>query len=55
MSLPVEKMVNQNMMEDTECILCGTCVDGCKEGAIVYNWGKYNKANSADAKSRAAD
>ena len=37
MSLPVEEMVNQNMMEDKECILCGTCVDGCKEGAIRYS------------------
>ncbi len=45
MSLPVENMVNLNMMENAECILCGTCVDVCKEGAIVYNWGKSNKAN----------
>jgi ferredoxin len=56
MSLPVEKMVNQKTMENTECILCGTCVDGCKEGAISYNWGKYNKANAADVKkNRATD
>ncbi len=40
MSLPVEEMVNSQSMENTECILCGTCVDGCKEGAIKYNWGK---------------
>ena len=40
MSLPVEEMVSQNRMENTECILCGTCVDGCKQGAITYDFGK---------------
>lgn len=40
MSLPVEEMVNHKSMENTECILCGTCVDGCKEGAITYDWGR---------------
>jgi len=54
MSLPVGEMVNLKSMENTECILCGTCVDGCKEGAISYNWGKYNNSNAPDA-SRAAD
>lgn len=34
MSLPVEGMVSQNRMEHKECILCGTCVDGCGEKAI---------------------
>ena len=38
MSLPVEEMVGQNIMENKECILCGTCVDGCKQGAIRYSW-----------------
>jgi ferredoxin-type protein NapH len=40
MSLPVEDMVNQSYMENAECILCGTCVDGCKQGAIIF---KYKK------------
>jgi polyferredoxin len=40
MSLPVREMVNRNIMENTECILCGTCVDVCKQGAIKYEWGK---------------
>jgi ferredoxin-type protein NapH len=34
MSLPVEGMVNSNRMEHKECILCGTCADGCAEKAI---------------------
>ena len=38
MSLPVEEMVNRGNMEHTECVLCGTCVDGCKQGAISYRW-----------------
>jgi polyferredoxin len=38
MSLPVEEMVNQNYMENTECILCGTCVDGCKQSAILLRY-----------------
>ena len=40
MSLPVEEMVGGNRMENSECILCGTCVDGCNQGAITYDWGK---------------
>jgi len=40
MSLPVEEMVNQGIMENTECILCGTCVDVCRQSAIKYDWGK---------------
>lgn len=34
MSLPVETMVGQNRMENAECILCGTCADGCEFGVI---------------------
>lgn len=36
MSLPVESMVNQNRLENAECILCGTCIDGCEFGVIKY-------------------
>lgn len=38
MSLPVETMVNTNKMENTECILCGTCVDECKSKAIEFEF-----------------
>jgi ferredoxin-type protein NapH len=40
MSLPVEAMVTRGTMENRECILCGTCVDTCKRGAIEYEWGR---------------
>jgi polyferredoxin len=38
MSLPVENMVEKNMMENVECILCGTCIDGCKCEVIRYGF-----------------
>jgi ferredoxin-type protein NapH len=40
MSLPVEEMVSHGNMENAECILCGTCVDGCTQGAIRYDWSR---------------
>lgn len=38
MSLPVERMVHHNNMENAECILCGTCVDGCEFDAINFSF-----------------
>lgn len=38
MSLDVNAMVNANAMENDECILCGSCVDGCPTRAIVYSF-----------------
>jgi ferredoxin-type protein NapH len=43
MSLPVEEMVKENNLENAECILCGTCIDGCKLKAIEYNYGNNEK------------
>jgi polyferredoxin len=42
MSLPVEEMVKTNKMENTECILCGTCIDGCEFNAIKFSF--FNRA-----------
>jgi polyferredoxin len=36
MSLPVERMINENKLEHKECILCGTCIDGCEFDVIGY-------------------
>jgi polyferredoxin len=46
MSLDVNTMVQQEAMEDSECILCGNCVDGCSRDAIRYSFcaGKEGKA-----------
>jgi polyferredoxin len=38
MSLDVHAVVQRGIMENSECILCGTCVDGCSKGAIAYSW-----------------
>jgi len=40
MSLDVNGMVQNQAMENTECILCGKCVDVCPKGAIKYSFGK---------------
>ncbi|MGA3061296.1 MAG: 4Fe-4S binding protein [Candidatus Bathyarchaeia archaeon] len=40
MSLEVNAMVQKQSMENSECILCGTCVDGCPRGAIKYTFGR---------------
>jgi len=38
MSLEVSKAVLAGNMNNTECILCGTCADGCPNGTIAYSW-----------------
>jgi ferredoxin-type protein NapH len=38
MSLPVESMVESGRMENTECILCGSCIDGCQSHVIRYGY-----------------
>lgn len=38
MSLDVNAMVQLGKMENSECILCGTCVDNCSKHAIRYTF-----------------
>jgi ferredoxin-type protein NapH len=38
MSLDVNSMVQRAEMEHGECILCGTCVDGCTKSAIRFSF-----------------
>jgi polyferredoxin len=40
MSLPVERMVTMNQLKNDECILCGTCVDGCDFDVIRYRFSR---------------
>ncbi len=40
MSLDVNAMVRRDSMRDSECILCGRCVDGCVKHAITYRLGR---------------
>ena len=38
MSLPVEEMVRKNILENHECFLCGTCIDGCRKKVIRFSF-----------------
>jgi ferredoxin-type protein NapH len=38
MSLEVNQAVQSGSMDNTECILCGSCVDNCPNGVIKYIW-----------------
>ena len=42
MSLDVNAMVNNNSMENAECLLCVACVDSCPKHAIKFTFGKIN-------------
>ena len=41
MSLDVNDMVQREKMENTECILCGTCIDVCPEDVISYSFSAW--------------
>jgi len=43
MSLDVNGMVKDEKMENSECILCGTCIDSCKQEVINYTFSKCKK------------
>ena len=43
MSLDVSAMVGRGDMRHPECILCGHCVDSCKQQAIAYAFGFIGK------------
>jgi ferredoxin-type protein NapH len=38
MSLPVEQMVAEGDLRRTDCIMCGSCADGCRRGVIGYGF-----------------
>lgn len=43
MSLDVHHMVQAGNMENDECILCGSCVDGCSKSAIRFSFSAGTK------------
>ena len=43
MSLSVSEMVKKGKMENSECILCGKCVDSCPKDVISFDFGKAGK------------
>ncbi|RJP26840.1 MAG: 4Fe-4S binding protein [Actinobacteria bacterium] len=44
MSLEVNAMVKAGQMENSECILCGMCVDNCPKEVISYVFGSKKRA-----------
>lgn len=44
MSLEVSDMVSRGYMENSECILCGRCVDACAKHAIGFYFGRKNRS-----------
>jgi polyferredoxin len=44
MGLDVNIMVLQGRMENTDCILCGSCVDACPKQAIHFSFDSFTKA-----------
>jgi len=54
MSLPVSEMVARRDMTDTECILCGNCIDGCARGAIRYSMSPQVPQTHTEAQSQVA-
>jgi len=47
MSIDVHAKVLSSDMEHADCILCGQCVDNCKQKAIAYSFGKRRKAQKS--------
>lgn len=43
MSLPVNALVSKAKMDHHECILCGSCVDGCEQKAIDFSFGSVRR------------
>jgi polyferredoxin len=53
MSLEVNSMVQENSMENSECILCGSCIDNCPKKVIKYSFGKQISNKLSRTKSSA--
>jgi ferredoxin-type protein NapH len=46
MSLDVSSMVREENMENSECVLCGSCVDACSKGSIRFAfWPRKRKVS----------
>ena len=44
MSLNVSDLVQKGDMDDTNCILCGECIDACPKNVIHYKFTTYPRA-----------
>ncbi|HEX7714496.1 MAG TPA: 4Fe-4S dicluster domain-containing protein [Bacillota bacterium] len=52
MSLEVETMAKDGTIANSECILCGNCVDTCPKMAIHYAWMKKRSLPAATTATR---
>ena len=43
MSLPVSTMIQKGTMANTECILCGQCIDACKTSVLRFSFGNQQR------------
>ncbi|MDF2612988.1 MAG: hypothetical protein K0S71_774 [Clostridia bacterium] len=43
MSLNVKEMVHTHVFDHEECILCGRCIDVCKNKALKFKFGNFKK------------
>jgi Fe-S-cluster-containing hydrogenase component 2 len=48
MSLDIANMVNNENMENTECILCGECTKTCRFGAVKRVYGRKGTCGSSN-------
>jgi NAD-dependent dihydropyrimidine dehydrogenase PreA subunit len=49
MSLDVNAMVQSGRMENSECILCGSCVDVCATSVIRYAFDNHDTRRATPA------
>ena len=52
MSLQVDQMVQAGNMENSECILCTSCVDSCSQGTIKLKFNTKTKLEKLHGKSK---
>jgi polyferredoxin len=48
MSLDIANMVNNENVENTECILCGECTKACRFGAVKRVYGRKETCESSN-------
>ena len=48
MSLEVHEFVKRGDMEDSNCILCGECIEECPRNVIHYTFTSHKKAKSTE-------
>jgi ferredoxin-type protein NapH len=50
MGLDVHGMVQEEKMENADCILCGSCADVCPKGAVCLGWSGKQPGNPEESR-----